>query len=210
MTPTNEQRSDLWFKERLGCVSSSCIAEVLARPKKGSGEASTRRNLKARLITEILTGKRDDGFTNWEMERGIRLEPIAVAEFELRSGLDTESVGFIPHPKIPRAGASPDRLIPPDGLLEVKCPNMANHYENIMNGIVPLQYRKQLLWEMACTGRKWADFASYHPSLPDHLQLFTVRMKRDDAEVEEIEASVMKFNAEIDEIIAKLPKEETV
>lgn len=206
----SEQRSELWFKERLGCVSSSCIADVLARPKKGSGEASTRRNLKARLVTELLTGKHDDGYTNWEMERGIRLEPLAVVEYELHTGFDMESVGFVPHPKIKRAGASPDRLIGDDGLLETKCPNMANHYDYLMDGIVPVQYRKQMFWEMACTGRQWADFVSYHPSLPAHLQLFVARLKRDAVEIGEIEAEVIKFNAEIDEILLKLPKGETV
>lgn len=201
-----EQRSEQWFKERLGCVSSSTIADVMAKPKKGSGEATTRRNLKARLVCELLTGKREDDFISWDMQRGMRLEPLAVSEYEIKRRVDTETVGFVAHPTIQRAGASPDRLIGTDGLLEVKCPKMANHLEYLEGGIVPVEYRKQMLWEMACTGRAWCDFLSYHPSLPDHLQLFIARLKRDDVLIAEIETEVVRFNAEVDDIISKLPK----
>jgi putative phage-type endonuclease len=206
----SEQRSEEWFKERLGCVSSSCIADVLAMPKKGSGEATTRRNLKARLVCEILTGKREDEFMSWDMQRGIKLEPIAVTEYELRQNVDTDSVGFVPHPTIARAGASPDRLIGKDGILEVKCPKTANHIEYLENGIVPVEYRKQMYWEMACTGRKWVDFLSFNPSLPDDLQLFIVKLERDDVYIAEIEAEVRKFNDEVEEIVQRLRKVETV
>lgn len=206
----SEQRSEQWFKERLGCVSSSCIADVLAMPKKGSGEATTRRNLKARLVCEILTGKREDEFMSWDMQRGIKLEPIAVTEYELRKNVDTDSVGFVPHPSIARAGASPDRLIGADGILEVKCPKTANHIEYLENGIVPVEYRKQMYWEMACTGRKWVDFLSFNPSLPDHLQTFVVRLDRDDVYIAEIEQKVIEFNLEVEEIVKRLPQAETV
>jgi putative phage-type endonuclease len=200
----SEQRSEEWFKERLGCVSSSCVADVLALPKKGSGEATTRRNLKARLVCEILSGKREEEFVSWDMQRGIKLEPIAVTEYELRNGVETDSVGFVPHPTIQRAGASPDRLIGKDGILEVKCPKTANHIEYLEKGIAPVEYRKQMYWEMACTGRKWVDFLSFNPSLPDRLQVFVARLERDDVYIAEVEAQVIKFNEEVEEILKKL------
>ena len=61
-----------------------------------------------------------------------------------------------------------------------------------------------MYFEMSCTGRKWADFVSYEPNLPPHLQLFIVRLERDEVAIAEIETEVQKLNAEIDEIIAKL------
>lgn len=202
----SEQRSAEWFRERLGCVSSSTIADVLAKPKKGSGEATTRKNLKAKLVCELLTGKRDEDFMSWDMQRGIQLEPLAVDEYEHKRDVECVTVGFVPHPTIPRSGASPDRLIGEDGLIEIKCPKMATHQEYILGGRVPTEYLKQMQWEMACTGRKWADFVSYHPGMPEHLQVFIARLKRDDATIAEIEDEVRKFNAEVDEVIEKLPQ----
>lgn len=200
----SEQRSEEWFRERLGCVSSSCICDVLAKPIKGNKEATTRRNLKARLVCEILTGKTEESYQSWDMQRGIQLEPFAVTEYELRQGVDTESVGFVPHPTIERAGASPDRLIGSDGVLELKAPKQANHIDYLRDGIVPVEYRKQMLWEIACTGRKWADFASFNPSFPEELQLFVARLERDDVAIAEIEAEVLKFNQEVREMVDTL------
>jgi hypothetical protein len=202
-----EQRSPEWFQQRLGCVSGSCITEVLAKPTKGKPEAIGRKNLKARLACELMTGKSLDGkYQSWDMKRGIELEPQARVEYELATNEEIESVGFVLHPKIPRFGASPDAFIGKDGLLELKCPNQATHLDYVLAGIVPSDYRNQILAELACTGRQWADFVSFHPDMPEHLQLFVIRMKRDEVKIAEIEAEVIKFNAEVDELIAKLPK----
>jgi hypothetical protein len=202
-----EQRSEDWFTARIGCVSGSCITEVLSKPTKGKPEAIGRKNLKARLACELMTGKSLDGkYQSWDMKRGIELEPQARVEYELATNEEIESVGFVLHPKIPRFGASPDAFIGKDGLLELKCPNQATHLDYVLAGIVPSDYRNQILAELACTGRQWADFVSFHPDMPEHLQLFVIRMKRDEVKIAEIEAEVIKFNAEVDELIAKLPK----
>jgi hypothetical protein len=202
-----EQRSPEWFQQRLGCVSGSVIGDVLSKPTKGKPEAIGRKNLKARLACELMTGKSLDGkYQSWDMKRGIELEPQARVEYELATNEEIESVGFVLHPKIPRFGASPDAFIGKDGLLELKCPNQATHLDYVLAGIVPSDYRNQILAELACTGRQWADFVSFHPDMPEHLQLFVIRMKRDEVKIAEIEAEVIKFNAEVDELIAKLPK----
>lgn len=203
-----EQRSAEWFKSRLGCVTGSCVDEVLAKPRgKGQGEALTRKKLKARLACELMTGKSlDDGYMSWDMQRGIKLEPQARIEYELLTGYDVQSVGFVLHSSVPRFGASPDSYVGTDGILELKCPNQATHLDYVLAGIVPSEYRKQMLAELSCTGRQWVDFVSFHPDMPPHLQLFIVRMKRDDVVIAEIEAEVIKFNAEVDELIQKLPK----
>ena len=203
-----EQRSQEWFQARVGCVTGSCISEVLAKPKsKTTKEAATRKALKARLACELMTGKsNDDGYLSWEMRRGIELEPNAKAEYEVSNDVILESVGFVLHPSIKRFGASPDAYIGSDGMLEIKCPNRATHFDYILAGVIPNDYRKQLLAELACTGRQWVDFMSYNPDMPEHLQTFIIRLKRDDVDIAEIEAEVIKFNAEVDELIAKLPK----
>ena len=204
----SEQRSPEWFQERLGCVTGSVIDAVMAKPTRGKAEATSRRNLKARLIVEILGGKPVEGWSyrSWDMERGEQLEPEARMAYELLKGVATDSVGFVPHKTIARFGASPDAYIGDDGLLEIKCPKAANHMDYLLADVLPSEYRLQVMAELACTGRKWADFVSYHPDMPPHLQLFVTRVKRDEVLIAEIEAEVVKLNAEVDEILAKLPK----
>jgi hypothetical protein len=120
-----------------------------------------------------------------------------------------EQVGFVVHSKINRAGASPDGLIGDDGLIEIKCPNSSTHIEYILGYTeAPSEYQPQMLWQMACTERQWCDFVSFDPRMPEHLQLFVVRFHRDDARIAEMEAEVLKFLAEVDAIIERLPKED--
>jgi hypothetical protein len=59
-------------------------------------------------------------------------------------------------------------------------------------------------WQMAVTGAPWADFCSYDPRLPEHLQLLIVRVPRDDKRIAELEGEVRKFLAELDDKLAKL------
>ena len=204
----NEQRSEGWFQERLGCVTGSVISEMMAKPTRGKAEATSRRNLKARLVVELLKGKPVEGWSyrSWDMQRGEQLEPEARMAYELKTGEETASVGFILHATIPRFGATPDALIGSDGILEIKCPKAAIHMDYILAGVLPSEYRPQVMAELACSGKAWCDFVSYHPEMPPHLQLFICRVQRDDILIAEIEAEVIKFNVEVDDIISKLPK----
>jgi hypothetical protein len=61
-------------------------------------------------------------------------------------------------------------------------------------------------WQMACTGRKWCDFVSYDPRMPEQMQLFIKRIERDDEAVKLLEDEVKKFLAELNEKLATLEK----
>ena len=117
-----------------------------------------------------------------------------------------DQIGLVMHPKIPYAGASPDGLIDDCGLVEIKCPNTATHIEYLLSGTPPKKYQPQMLWQMECTGRKWCDFASYDPRMPENMQLFVVRVNRDDDKLAEIRHEIIKLNAEISEQIEQLRK----
>jgi hypothetical protein len=199
-----EQGTTLWRDVRSGKVTASRIADVL-RKGKGQKESSSRNNYRAQLVCEILTGKAmEDNYVSYWMKRGLELEPIARAEYELKQGVIVDTVGFVPHPSIPRSGASPDGTVGADGLVQFKCVTTANHLDWLMARIVPSEHRGQMYFEMACTGRQWSDFVSFEPNLPPQFQLFIARLKRDDVAIAEIESEVMKFNGEIDEILSKL------
>ena len=196
-----EQRTDDWFAARLGKVTASRVADVIAKTK--SGYSASRDNYMADLIVERLTGEKASSFSNAAMEWGTATEPVARAAYSAYTGELVEEVGFIDHPRIANSGASPDGLVG-DGLVEIKCPATATHLDTLLAGTVPLKYILQMQWQMACTGRKFCDFVSYDPRLPQHLRLFIKRVERDDKRIAEMETEVRKFLGELEEKLAKL------
>lgn len=197
------QNTPEWFEARRGFVGASAINDVMSVTKSG-GEAATRRNLRARIIAERLTGICADSFTSSAMQWGVDNEPIARAAYEVATGNEVEQVGFILHPEIKMTGASPDGLIGSDGSIEIKCPNTATHIDYLLGGVAPTEHRNQMLWQMECTGRNWCDFASYDPRMPEDMQLFVVRFMRDDARIAELREGVIKFLSEVDSVLVKL------
>jgi hypothetical protein len=199
------QGSAEWAQARAGRVTASRVDAVLSRARDRKSEGSTRRKYKAQIVAEILTGKPQEGaFSNRAMEDGIENEPFARAAYEVKKMEAVDTVGFVLHPTIERAGASPDGLVATDGLVQFKCPEPQTHLGYLLEGVVPSDYEPQMLWEMACTGRAWCDFVSYCPVFPAPHDLLIVRFNRDDKRILEITAEVGVFLKEADEIIARL------
>jgi putative phage-type endonuclease len=196
------QGSQEWLSARAGKVTASRICDVMAKIK--SGEAAARRDYRAQIIAEILTGRpQEDGFINDEMRWGNEQEPFARAAYEVSAGVLVDKVGLVLHPRIDRAAASPDGLAG-DGLVEIKCPKTATHLQYLLAGEVPSKYQPQMLWQMACTERDWCDFVSFDPRLPQTLQLFHVRFRRDESRIKDMEAEVIAFLAEVDATLDRL------
>ena len=192
-----------WLAARAGRVTASRIPDVMAKIK--TGEAAARKDYRAQIIAEILTGQpQGDTFINEAMSWGTEQEPFARAAYEIAKGFMVDQVGFVLHPTIDRAGASPDGLVDMDGLVEIKCPKTATHLQYKLDKVVPTQYQPQMLWQMACTGAAWCDFVSFDPRLPEDLQLFVVRFNRDQARIDAMEAEVTAFLAEVDETLSRL------
>ncbi|ANK73764.1 exonuclease [Ensifer adhaerens] len=189
------QGSDAWHMMRLGKVTASRVADVIAKTQKGY--AASRANYAAQLITERLTLTPTEGFTNAAMQWGTDMEPEARSAYEFYRAEEVEQVPFVNHPTIGDAGASPDGLVGTDGLVEIKCPLTATHIETLTGRAAPAKYITQMQWQMACTGRKWCDFVSYDPRMPESMRFFCVRVERDDQLIAELEAEVIKFLAEV-------------
>ena len=203
-----EQRSDQWFAARIGKVTASKVADVIAKTQ--SGYAASRANYMAQLVCERLTGQREEFFISGAMQHGTDTEPLARAAYESRYDVLVDEVGFVPHPSIEMAGASPDGLVGDDGLLEIKCPNTATHIDTLLTQTVPSKYNTQMQFQMACTGRSWCDFVSFDNRLPEELQLFVKRVPRDDVFIKQTEDAIVKFLAELDDKINKLMKVKNV
>ena len=197
------QGSPEWVAIRLGKATGSRISDVLAQGKSGAPSAS-RANYRAQLVAERLTNVLVEGFTSEAMERGKEVEADARRAYTFRTGNKVLEACFALHPTIDMSGASPDGLIGDDGVVEFKCPNTATHIDTLRGGIIPKTYRDQILWEMACTGRKWCDFVSFDPRLPESMALHIRRVELDAERLAEVEAEVRKFLDEVDEAVADL------
>lgn len=197
-----QQQTDAWYAARIGCVTASRVADILAKTK--SGPSASRANYLAQLICERLTGSREEGFESGAMVWGRETEAQARAAYEFLTDSAVTETGFALHPKIAMFGASPDGLIGEDGLIEIKCPNTATHIDTLLSETVPAKYITQMQVQMACTGRVWCDFVSFDPRLPADLQMWVKRVRRDEAAIQNIEAETVKFLGELDATVLAL------
>lgn len=191
-----EQRSPEWFAARLGRPTASKFGDIIATTR--SGYSAGRKNYRAELVIQRLTGVVPEGFSNAAMAWGTETEPVAQLAYELATGNEVEETSLWLHDEI-EAGASPDGLIGDDGCLEIKCPNSATHLETLRTGKVPRLYIAQVQGQMWITGREWCDFVSFDPRLPQNAQLFITRVHRDDIYIQNLEQEVIEFLQEVEE-----------
>ena len=190
-----EQRSEAWFQARLGKVTASAVADVLAKTK--TGVSASRGNYLIKLAIQRVTGQIEESYTNDAMQWGIDNEDQARVAYEIASGKFVDQVGFVDHEIIDWFGCSPDGLVNNDGLVEIKCPNSATHWEYFKTKEVPKKYFIQMQAQMSCTGRKWCDFVSFDPRMPERSQLLIIRVPRDNTFIDLMETEVMEFLIEV-------------
>jgi putative phage-type endonuclease len=198
----SEQRSPEWYAQRLGKATASRIADVVARTK--TGYSTSRQNYAADLIAERLTGVPADSYQSGPMRWGIDHEEAARALYADRCGQLVTPAGFVDHPELLWAGASPDGYVDEDGLVEIKCPLTATHLAALLGASISDGHLIQMQWQMACTGRTWCDYVSYDPRLPPAMQLHVRRVARDTSRIIELEAEVMGFLDDIAQRVVQL------
>ena len=197
---SEEQGTEAWFADRLGKVTASRLADVLAKTK--TGYSASRNNYMTQLVLETITQSRAESYTNLAMAWGTEQEPFARAAYEAKTGQMVEEVGFLPHPTIALAGASPDGLVGDDGMVEIKCPSTSTALEcwltqsqggNPVDG----KYFAQMQWQMRCADRSWCDYVVFDPRMPAKAQLFVTRVERDEEWLKNAEEEVTKFLVEM-------------
>ena len=198
-----EQGTPEWHQIRLGKVSASRMAELLAKTKTGAFAAS-RAKYMAQLLCERMTGEPTEFFTSQAMQRGVDVEPVARAAYEAENLTSVEQVAWVEHPTIPFSGCSPDGLVGEHGLIEIKCKEIHNHLDSILNDRIDPDHQTQMMWQMACTGRKWCDYVCFDDRAPEGLQLFIKRLERNDELIQKMEDEVRTFLKDLESMIQKL------
>ena len=200
---TAEQGTPEWLQDRLGCVTGS-KADILYATGKGGAESTQRVNDRYELAEERVTGiVTPQGFMSEAMRWGTEQEPFARMTYEGMTGLDVRQCGFIRLDGM-FAGCSIDGAVMAggeiEGIQEFKCPMLKTHIGYLKAGILPTEYRSQVIHNLWCTGAQWLDFASYRPG----FRMFLIRVYAKDLPIEEHAAKVEKFLAEVAECEAEI------
>jgi len=201
---TAEQRSDEWRAARVGRLTGSCAADMLAFTKAGK-ESAARRDLRLRLVLERITGQpQDEVFVNAAMQRGIDCEPQARGAYEVLTGYLVQTTGFLSREDLP-VGCSVDGHVGDwDGIVEIKCPKSATHLRYLTEGTVPTDYLPQITHNLWVSGADWCDFLSWDDRFPADMQVFYERVTRADVDIDAYEKAAKAFLAEVDEQYAAL------
>ena len=202
-----EQGTESWFANRLGKVTASRLADVLAKTQ--TGYSASRANYMTQLVLERITQTRAESYSNAAMQWGTDQEPFARAAYEAHTGQMVEEVGFMPHPEIDASGASPDGLVGDCGMVEIKCPSSSTALEVWLThsqggNPVDAKYYAQMQWQMRCANRQWCDYVVFDPRMPGKAQLFICRVERNADWLKTAEDEIVKFLAELDAKVVAL------
>lgn len=204
-----EQGSDEWLVARLGKVTASRMADVMATRKDGKA-AAARADYLHELVCEVLSGLPQPSYVSAAMRWGIEHEPEAKRLYAFDRDVELEGGGFVLHERIAFFGASPDSFVSTVdgelGLAEFKCPETRTHLHTLRSGAIDGGYFLQMQAQMAVTGLPWCDFVSFDPRLPRPLQLHVQRLGRDEATIDAIEASVEGMLSDLWEVLSDLER----
>jgi putative phage-type endonuclease len=147
-----KQRSEEWFKSRVGKITGSNIGAIL-----GCDPFRKPKDV-MRSMVRSYHGAESEFTGNVATEYGTNFEKFAVCDFEMETGEDVQDVGFIIHPDHDWLGASPDGLVGNDHVIEIKCPFSKRDSDDFKSYTEQPHYYAQMQIEMYCTGRKKCHF----------------------------------------------------
>jgi putative phage-type endonuclease len=201
-----EQNTPEWHAARCGRVTGSRIADVMIKLASGKPSAM-RATYMGELLAERLSGTQTmDSYQSPAMRWGHENEAKACDAYAFLFNVEPVAVGFVLHPTLDMAGASPDRLVGDKGLIQIKCPNSSTHAETLLGAPIDKKYLQQMQWEMCCAEREFCDFVSFDPRFPLGMQLVRKRIMRDDATIKEMEREVTLFLGELSDKDGQLRK----
>jgi len=192
-----DQLSPEWFEARCGVPGASSFDKIIT--SKGDPSAQAYK-LMLKFAVERVSGKSEESFTSFSMQRGIELEAEARGAYELIMDSKVDCVGFCVADGEYLYGCSPDGLVGEDGGIEIKCPSAAVHAEYLLANKLPTEYFQQVQGSLHVTKRKWWDFVSYYPS----VRPLIVRVYPDLEFHKKLETEMKKFCIELDKTINKI------
>ena len=184
-----EQRSQEWFQMRKGRITSSELHKIMGGTTL-TDLTDTAKTYLLEKVSETYGGFIQPAQGN-ALEWGTELEPLAIEKYTERTSLQVEKASFILADD--HFGGSPDGLVQPNGIIEVKCPyNSANHFKHRLIKTakefkkLTKNYYYQCISNMICAKAEWCDFISFDPRVHPEYQMFIFRLNKDQKEVEDV------------------------
>ncbi len=182
-----DQRSAAWLKLRSGLLTGSVAGDAVSQgndrsklsPELGEGvkEGEARRTLRNKLAVERICGQSfEKSFSTPWTQDGIRLEPLALAEFERITGECVFPAGFLAH-KDKAIGHSPDGYCGDFAdIIDAKCFDWKAHLDALKSDALDSDIEAQLFHGMWLTGAKRGHAVFHNPKFPPALRTKVVTL----------------------------------
>lgn len=181
-----EQRSPEWYDLRKGKITSSEVYKLMGR----DALTETAKTYLLEKVSELYGGE-SEPISAAALEWGTQLEPLAIDVYSEKKQIVVEKASFLPYND--SYGGSPDGIVQPKGIIEVKCPHRSiNHFKHrLINS--PEKFKKvapnyyyQCISNMICANATWCDFISYDPRVDEEFQLYVFKLELDPGEKEAV------------------------
>lgn len=187
-----EQGTDEWFNARKGVATASSFSKIVTPAR---GDRAKSKEYMYELIAEKL-GATEENFSNGWTDRGNELEDMARSTFEFTTDLEVQEVGMI-KTDCGQIGCSPDGLIGEDGGLEIKCPKASTHVKYLLEGVLPNEYKTQVMGSLMVSERDYWYFMSYHPE----IEPFILKVERDEEFISKMRGHIEGFIEDMNKAI---------
>lgn len=197
------QGSEEWHNIRAGVLTGTDAETLLVNGKIGNVLGAGAMSLIYKKAAEFVTGPEINSFTNYAMQRGTELEPVARMAYEEKTWNHVEQVGFVSVGAY--LGFSPDGIVD-DGLIEIKCPMGAEFLRYVDTQEIPKAHMAQMQWGLFLTGRKWCDYVVYNPDFAG-AELWIQRVEPDKAIAGQFMEKITEWVKELDRVLEKVAAE---
>lgn len=200
-----------WLRKRAGKVTASSFANFIKKEKGGGyrlSDSKTAEDLIYKIAWErfVINGNLADAFNRVSIsskatEHGNDNEGAAVFRYQQVTGIKVDYINkFISEGEW--IGGTPDGYIGQDGLIEVKCPfNGGNHLKTLLKKeIYNPDYMYQIQGYLWLSQRKWCDFVTYDPDMPQPLDIAIIRVERDEEIIEALKVVMAKVVEKVKEL----------
>ena len=193
-----QQKSELWFKAKLGVLSASNASKIVAK-----SDSDTRASYMASLVAQVCTGISEDINSKY-MDWGNANEDGARSSYEFETGFTVTELPFIFKDSTFRSGCSPDGFVSENKGVEIKCPyDSANHIKSLVADKIKPEYQWQTQFTLWVLDAETWDFVSYDPRMRKS-PLAILSVDRDEKKLKIFDELVPAFIEDMDKMLAQI------